>query len=196
MPVRRPRTLVAILLLVALTATACGTAAGGATPDAPGFTRLTAADLTAGDAVPAPTGDVVLTITGAITTHNAAEALELDLATLERIGMVEYAVDDRQALGRRVTFQGILLRDLLAVAGIQGSATTLGMTALNDYAVDVPVQDAIDLPVLLATRADQQRMPVAEYGPTRIVYPYRSHDLEPVLYDPRWIWQLASIDVR
>ena len=48
---------------------------------------------------------------------------------------------------------------------------------------------------LLATRLDGEPMSVAHYGPTRIVYPTAGYDLDPTVYDPRWIWQLSSIDV-
>ncbi len=34
------------------------------------------------------------------------------------------------------------------------------------------------------------------YGPTRVVYPTDQFDLDPVVYDPRWIWQLTSIEVE
>ena len=49
--------------------------------------------------------------------------------------------------------------------------------------------------MLLATRLDGEPMEVAHYGPTRIIYPTAGYDLNPTVYDPRWIWQLSSIDV-
>jgi hypothetical protein len=36
---------------------------------------------------------------------------------------------------------------------------------------------------------------VERYGPTRVVYPTDGVDLDPTVYDPRWIWQLKTIEV-
>jgi hypothetical protein len=75
-------------------------------------------------------------------------------------------------------------------------SSTLHTSALNDYAVDLPVSDIRDLPVLLATSADGASMSVANYGPLRIIHPTTGFDLDPTIYDPRRIWQISSIDVR
>ncbi len=178
---------------IAVTATACAADEPEATP---AFEVVTEASITPGDDVPAPSGEIVLTITGDIDVTNDGNSLAFDMATLEELGTVAYTVDDAQALGREVRFTGVLLSDVLAVAGAADDATTLHTVALNDYAVDIPVQDAADYPVLIATAADGDRMPVDAYGPVRVVYPYHAFDLDPVEYDPRWNWQLAEIDVR
>jgi hypothetical protein len=39
-------------------------------------------------------------------------------------------------------------------------------------------------------------MSVANYGPLRIVYPTTGYDLDPTVYDPRWIWQLSAIELK
>jgi hypothetical protein len=141
--------------------------------------------------VPAPTEEVVLRVTGT----DRAKPVAFDMPTLESLGLVEYSVDDKQAEGRRVTFRGVLLSSLLDVVGAD-DATVLHTMALNDYGVDIPVSDVEDYPVLLATQVDGERMTVERYGPTRVVYPTDSYDLDPTVYDPRWIWQLASIVVE
>lgn len=191
-------TMAIVAAVLALVAVACGSDTEGVNADAAGsgFEVVTEAVLTPGDEIPAPSDDVVLTITGAIAVTNVEDSLQLDMSTLESIGLVSYEVDDDQAEGRRVAFTGVLLRDLLAVAGADPDAVALEMTALNDYAVSVPAADAEASPVMIATQSDGERMPVANYGPVRVVYPYDSHDLDSTLHDPRWIWQLSTIDVR
>ncbi len=94
-----------------------------------------------------------------------------------------------------MTFTGVLLSDLLKSLGA-GDATTLHALALNDYAVDIPMSDIDVLPVLLATRSDGEPMSVANYGPLRVVYPTTGYDLDPTVYDPRWIWQLSAIELK
>lgn len=191
---RRLLPVLALSLAAAILA-GCGGSQPSASADAKprAWVRVTEAEIRPGDEVPAPSGRVVLRITGG-TVHNAGRRLDLDLATLDRLGTVEYTVFDRQAEGRNVTFSGPLLRTVLAVAGAEGR--TLHTVALNDYAVDIPARDATTFPVLLATRADGKRMSVQHYGPTRVIYPTKGFQLDKTVYDPRWIWQLTAIDVR
>ena len=144
----------------------------------------------------APASDIqaiarLLTING---TH-LPRPLVVDMATLDAMQQVECLVNDRQGEGRDVTFAGVLLSDVLASLGA-GDATTLHALALNDYAVDIPMSDIDLFPVLLATRSDGEPMSVANYGPLRIVYPTTGYDLDPTVYDPRWIWQLSSIELQ
>lgn len=174
----------------------CGsdeTGTGAGAPDErPSPTPVSSPAIMPGDPVPPPSGKVVLTLTGVPNT-NVGDTLQFDLDTLERLGTVEYTVFDGQALGTEVTFSGPLVRTVLDVAGASG--TTMHTVALNDYSVEVPMKDARELPLLLATRADGEPMTVAEYGPTRFVYPTEGYDLDPTVYDPRWIWQLKAIKV-
>lgn len=160
------------------------------------YTVLSEAEIVVGDAVPVPSSDVVLTISGAINNTNVDDSLQFDIETLEQLSVVEYSVDDQQAEGEVVTFQGVLLSDILALAGISDNTTNLNTIALNDYAIDIPLSDALDYPVLVATSVNGERMSIERYGPTRIIYPYESFDLDPVIYDPRWIWQLNEIVVE
>ncbi|QKE84804.1 molybdopterin-dependent oxidoreductase [Arthrobacter sp. NEB 688] len=171
-------------------ATSTTTTTAAAAPT--GYTVISQPSLRPGDPVPAPTEKVVLTFSGKTTRGGS---VRLDLPTIERLGLVEYSVDDKQAEGHRVTFRGVLLRSLLDYVGVEEGAT-LHTLALNDYAVDVPASDASAYPVMLATSVDGRRMTVEHYGPTRIVYPTDSFDLDPVTYDPRWTWQLKEIVVK
>lgn len=195
---RRRLLLVVAPLVLGVALSACGstpTLAEVPAADRPAaaYDVVSAARVEPGDPVPRPKGKVVLTLTGVPRT-NVGRTLQFDLAGLDALGTVRYSVFDRQAEGRRVSFSGPLLRTVLEVAGADG--TVLHGVALNDYAVDVPASDAEEFPVMLATRADGRRMSVAHYGPTRFVYPTSGYRLDKTTYDPRWIWQLARIDVR
>src|SRR4029434_10004736 len=92
----------AILLLVYVSA--CG-AKSRATA---GFTTITAATLTPNDQIAEPTGPVVLSLTGKIGTTNSPGRVDFDLETLEKLGLIEFTVDDPY-LKRATTYQGILL---------------------------------------------------------------------------------------
>lgn len=137
-----------------------------------------------------PTGPVVLTLKN-VARPNVGKDLRLDMAQLESLGVWSYQVNDRQATGKNATFSGPLLRDVLKAAGV--TASTIQAEALNDYKIDIPVSDADKYPVLVATKIDGARMSVANYGPTRVIYPTEDYDLAATVYDARWIWQLKSL---
>jgi hypothetical protein len=169
--------------------------AGGEGPpaEASAVRELTPATLHPGAVVPPPSGKVVLVVSGGTTT-NVGDELRLDVEQLESLGTVEYEIDDVLATDETATFSGPLMRTVLELAGAQ-DGTTMHAEALNDYVVDVPVADAFDQPLLLATRMDGKRLSVANYGPTRFVYPTGGDRLDPAENEPRWIWQLRSIEV-
>jgi hypothetical protein len=150
---------------------------------------LSAGSLIAGRPVQPPKGRVVLTLSGAIGTHNRGRDLVFDLASLERMRTVQLATNE-PFLKRRVTFRGVLVRDLLAVARVPNTARKVHITALDDYKVDFTVADVDSSQMLLATRIDGRSMPVAKQGPIRIVFPDgaalgRNSDL--------WIWSVSQM---
>jgi hypothetical protein len=188
-----PARLTALAAALTVVLTGCGIFEGDPAPTSD-HEVVSEASLNPGDRIPAPTGPVVLTISGQIAVPGGDNTVELDMDTLESVGLVRYTVMDRQAEGGRATFDGVLLSDLLAVLGAS-EATALDATAVNDYTVQIPVSDAHAYPVMIATVVDGQRMDVERYGPLRVVYPTEGYDLDPVVYEPRWIWQLTSVQV-
>jgi hypothetical protein len=166
------------LVMVALVAALALAACGGKDSEAPKATAtdssspqvVTDGSLAAGEDVAAPRGEVVLTVTGDIGTANKGKTLELDLASLEQMRQVRLEAAE-PFLKRRVLFEGVLLSDLLAVAGVPDSASKVSLTALDDYKVDFKVADVRSSQMLLATKADGKHMPVDRSGPIRIVFP-------------------------
>lgn len=152
--------------------------------------------LKPGSAIPAPAGDAVLTMDGKISQTNSGKTLQFDMATLESIGVVEYKVDDPFAK-KTVLYAGVLLSQLLKVAGAEPDATTLTLRALDDYSTDMSIADANKWPVLLATRADGQYMPVDQSGPLISVFPFNDFpEIDHLTYDAQWLWSLSSITVK
>ena len=187
--------LVVVALVTALAVAACGgkdeATEQTASPAASSPTVVDAGSLTAGEKIAAPQGEVVLTVTGAIGAHNMGKRLQLDLASLERMRQVRLEAAE-PFLKRRVMFEGVLLSDLLAVAGVPGSASKVSLTALDDYKVDFKVADVRSSQMLLATKADGKHMPVDRSGPIRIVFPDSSSlGRNPDL----WIWSVSSMKV-
>jgi hypothetical protein len=187
--------LVVVALVAALAVAACGGREEAPTQAAPDPSTPQVVDggtLTAGGKVSAPKGDVVLTVSGDIGTANTkGKKLELDLASLEKMRQVRVEAAE-PFLKRRVVFEGVLLSDLLAVAGVPDSASKVSLTALDDYKVDFKVADVRSSQMLLATKADGKHMTVDRSGPIRIVFPDgsslgRNPDL--------WIWSVSAMKV-
>jgi len=142
----------------------------------------------------APKGAVVLTVTGKIANTSREGAAEFDMAPLEALPGRATATETPWTKGK-TTFEGPLGSALLKTVGASG--TVLHIVALNDYAVDVPAEDFLKWPVILATKKDGKAMPVRDKGPIFVIYPF---DLDHSLYNEkifsRSAWQVKSIEVR
>ena len=194
----------ALVLLLGVTACAGPSSAPGSTTDgttSDGSRSTDAGWLARGNCRAVAPGPSDAEAEGPVlTVHRAGgDSISVTMAQLDALPQVECTVDDRQAEGRTATFRGALLADVLRSVrtppGDPQPGEVLHTAAVNDYSVDLPVSDIVDYPVLLATRLDGGPMTVAHYGPLRVVYPTTGFDLDPTVYDPRWIWQLTEISL-
>ena len=141
-----------------------------------------------------PAGAPMLEVRGAVTVHNRGDAAVFDGAMLKALPQHEVRTETPWTEGM-TRFTGVLLRDLLDRVGAKG--TVLRMTALNDYAIEVPAADARDFDVLIAMEQDGRPMRVRDKGPLWIIYPLSGVPAlpRPQTHD-KMIWQLKSIEVR
>ena len=141
-----------------------------------------------------PSGAVVLTVFGRVAQPNADSVARFDMAMLEQLPQHSF-VTGTPWYAAPHKFSGPLLRDVLAACAATGS--TLRATALNDYSVDLPFDDALRYDVLLARLLDDKPMTVRDKGPLFIIYPFDSDaQLRTTVYYSRAAWQLKSIEVR
>jgi hypothetical protein len=92
-------------------------------------------------------------------------------------------------------FDGFLMRDLLGLVGAQG--LTVAATALNDYVIDIDIEEFDRFDVLVAYEMDGKPLLPSDKGPLWIVYPrYQHPELQDIRYDYRWIWQLRRLDIK
>lgn len=119
---------------------------------------------------------------------------QFDMAALERMPQRDI-VTATPWYDRPRKFTGPLLRDVLAAAGAKGSL--LKAIALNDYAVEIPVADALKYDVIVARLLDDKPMPRREKGPLFIIYPFDEQaELRKQFYFARCAWQLKEIEVN
>lgn len=133
-------------------------------------------------------GRIVLTV------ESQGRRTRFDMRALQALPQRTYKVTTPWYL-RPVSFQGPLLRDVLAAAGATG--TRIDAVAMNDYAVGIPFQHAEAYDVIIALSMDGKPMSSRDKGPLFIIYPYdrlpealreRSFDLS--------VWQLDTLRVE
>jgi len=135
-------------------------------------------------------GRPILSVTGRI----AGQARHFDLPALEALGRTDLSTRTSWTGTAMQHFAGVPLSRLLAEVGANGSL--LRAAALNDYAVDVPVEDAAR-GAFLATRQDGEPLRVRDRGPVWLIYPWSERpELDVATFRERSIWQLRRIDVR
>lgn len=140
-----------------------------------------------------PAGPVVLTVHGKVRSTNADNGADFDMKMLERMPQTSFSTRTPWYAGPR-RFSGPLLRDVLSAAGASG--TLLRVTALNDYRVDIPVDDALRHELIVALLLDGKPMAVRDKGPLFLIYPFDTQpELRTATYYSRSAWQLRSIQV-
>jgi hypothetical protein len=142
----------------------------------------------------APQGEVVLTVTGKIANTNGGGVARFDMAMLDALEGRAATLETPWTSGK-VTFEGPFGRSLLKAVGAEG--TVLKISALNDYAASVPIEDLRDHDTILATRFNGKPMTVREKGPIFLIYPFdKEASLYTEVYFSRSVWQIKSIKVE
>lgn len=148
--------------------------------------KIAALSLLLALAGPALADDPLLTVVGPDGTQT------YDQAALHAFGPVSFATSTIWTEGQP-TFTGVPLQTILTDAGIDQG--TVSAVAINDYAVQIPVNEVTaDYPIV-AFQQDGQAMSVRDKGPLWVIYPY---DSDPALQSEvtyaRSIWQLVRIE--
>lgn len=145
-----------------------------------------------GEPLPVPSGTVLLTVTGDIEQKNSDDAAIFDLAMLQDMNPVEFETSTIWTDGVQ-SFTGVPLSVLLQELGI--TSGTLRATAINDYAIELPVDSVEDEAPIIAFHMNGNPMSRREKGPLWIVYPYDSNGKfrSEVIYS-RSIWQLDRLE--
>jgi len=93
------------------------------------------------------------------------------------------------------SFVGVSLFDLVHELGVEDSKA-ITAKAVNDYAVDIPMDDIVEGGPILAYLMNGEEMPLREKGPLWIVYPYDSNaNYRSEMTYARSVWQLDQIEI-
>lgn len=154
-------------------------------------TALAAAPVVAED-LPSPKGEIILTVSGDISARNQGESAVFDLEMLRGMGEVSFATTTPWTDGVQ-EFTGIPLHVLTETLGI--TTGSIKATAVNDYAIDIPIEDAVEGGPILAYLQNGEQMSVRDKGPIWLVYPYDLNEAyQAEVIFSRSIWQLVRLD--
>jgi hypothetical protein len=117
-----------------------------------------------------------------------------DRAQLEALGTT--IIRTTTAWTEGVTeFEGVLFRDVLTAAGVEGAA--IKVSALNDYSYTLPMTDVKAYPVILAFKMNGRYLTRRDKGPLWVIYPRDAYpELNTKEIDHRMVWQVNQITVR
>lgn len=126
---------------------------------------------------------------------NASGGVSVDLTEDDLLAMEQFTVrTENEFVDGLVEFTGPLARDVIALLNVSG-IETLKLTAVNDYAVEVPMSDILDYDVIFAMSQNGMRFSVRDKGPVWLIYPMSDNiELQDRVYNDRLIWQLVKVE--
>ncbi len=150
--------------------------------------------VAADDPLPAPSGEVILKISGDVAHANVGDEVHFDREML--MDLSPRTLETRTPWHRRAgRFEGPLVRTVLEAAGARGDRVRVH--ALNDFEAQVPVEDFHEYDVLLAMRHNGQPMAIRDFGPLFVLYPFDQHpELNNETIRFRSVWQVGRIHVE
>jgi hypothetical protein len=153
---------------------------------------LTAEAAVAAD-LPPLTGEVILTVSGLDPKKFEGGQVAFDLGRMAALGETHVHTSTIWTEGVH-DYTGVSLKDLTGFLGLTEGILT-GM-AINDYAVEIPVSDAVEGGPILAYAQDGVMMSVRDKGPIWVIYPFDMNpDYRSEVIFSRSIWQLDRIEV-
>lgn len=142
----------------------------------------------------APSGPVVLSVSGAVTVTNADGRADFDMAMLRDLPQTDIRTYTDWTEGEQV-FVGPSLNDLLAEVGAEGNV--IAASALNGYSIQIPVTDLDQHNPIIAILRNGEPMSVRDKGPLWIIYPNADQDtLTPNPNNDKSVWQLRALEIR
>lgn len=119
---------------------------------------------------------------------------DFEFKDLDALDQTEVVTSNDYVEGKH-SFSGPLLREIFGAAAPK-MGESIKLTALNDYAVTIPADDALKYDVILATTVDGKRMSVRDKGPIWVIYPMDDFpELRAPVYNDRLIWQLSKVEL-
>lgn len=142
---------------------------------------------------PVMAGETILTVSGDVASPEQGDVWSFNMEDLQSLPASSFATTTIWTEGSH-EYEGVPLSVLLDHVGADGVA--IRAVALNDYAVSIPITDAVVGGPIVAYSSDGAPMSVRDKGPLWIIYPFDDNDdYKSEEYYSRSIWQLDRIEV-
>lgn len=122
--------------------------------------------------LPAPSGKVLLTISGDIDFPNVDDQARFDREMLMAIAPTEIRTRTPWH-SDCARFEGPLFREVLAAAGVR--SRHVRVRALNDFEAEISLAELHDYDVILAMSRNGSPIQIREFGPLFVLYPFDEH---------------------
>ncbi len=144
-------------------------------------------------ASPALADETILTVSGDVGAPEQGGDWTFTMESLRALPSTGFQTTTIWTEGAEV-FEGVSLDVLLDHVGAADG--TIEAVALNDYAVTIPTDDAVQDGPIIAYARDGDAMSVRDKGPLWIVYPFDDNeDYKTEEYYSRSIWQLDRLRI-
>ncbi|UPQ89480.1 molybdopterin-dependent oxidoreductase [Vibrio sinaloensis] len=145
-------------------------------------------------ALPTPSGEPILWISGAISETNSDSVAAFDEAMVSQLPQATINTNNH-VVESVLEYQGPTLESVLELVGAKGESVKV--VAWDDYVVSIPVADITKYQVLLATHEAGERMSIDDKGPFFVVFPFADHpELRNDYYYSLSVWQVKEIIVE
>lgn len=147
-------------------------------------------------ALPAPTGKVLLRITGNVGEPNVGDEAHLDLALLQSLPAAEFTTTTPWSGDDILTFKGVRIDALLEAVGVDPMAEFTA-NALDKYSAVFGGVDVVTYPVIIAYEENGSLISVRQLGPLRIMFPFDDHpELLNTGNHTMSVWQLLEMNIH
>lgn len=118
---------------------------------------------------------------------------QFDYQGLQKLGMIAVTTDFPKG-GDIHVFEGPLLKDVLAAAGVEGKLLTV--RALDGYLIEAPISEMVAKGAVVAVKRDGTPFAIGDFGPAQIVFPRKERPELSEMSDDNWVWSIYNIHVE
>jgi hypothetical protein len=137
---------------------------------------------------------IVLTVEDHSFQSPVAHQYHFTLSQLTSLPVQQIKTENPWYSGEHV-YTGFDIQTLLDQVGV--SATQIKITALNNYATEIPIEDFLDYGAIFATHIDGKQLTIRNRGPLMVIYPFTDFpQIKNETYYGRSIWQIRVIELH
>ena len=142
-------------------------------------------------ALPAPTGDVILKVTGDLTLPNVGEECLLDADLFDQHA-IKQVLDDPW-MGDGLEYRGLTLNKVWELCGGSEEDTAAVLVAADGMSIEVAAADLTEWPIMLAYQVGGKDLIKDLGGPVKLVFPAEASDTYP---KEMWMWWVAEVQIK